>query len=131
MKNISFALTTEKIRQSVANVALGQRPMKWVTRRLGWRHLKVGERLQACEKCMGRRHGEPLVKLCVIEVVSVRRERLGDLEDKLNWNDGVDECYAEGFPATRPAQFVAFFCGSHKGCTPDTEITRIEFKYIL
>jgi hypothetical protein len=69
MRNISFSLTTAQIRDR----------SKTVTRRMGWRNLKVGERLQGCEKCMGRRNGEPLVKLAVIEVVSVRREKLNTL----------------------------------------------------
>jgi hypothetical protein len=28
-----------------------------------------------------------------------------------------------------PAEFIAFFCQSHKGCTPDTEVTRIEWRW--
>jgi hypothetical protein len=27
-----------------------------------------------------------------------------------------------------PSSFVAMFCATHRGCTPDTVITRIEFK---
>jgi hypothetical protein len=66
MKNISFSLTQRQIRER----------SKTVTRRLNWITLKAGERLQGCEKCMGRRNGEPLVKLAVIEVVSVHRQPL-------------------------------------------------------
>lgn len=111
MRNISFMLTTEQIRNRT----------KTVTRRLGWRNVKVGERLQGCVKCMGRKHGEPLVKLAVIEVVSVRRERL----NKINYV----ECILEGFPEMRPRQFVSMFV-AHTGCKASTTITRIEFKYV-
>ena len=47
---------------------------------------------------------------------------------------GFDECRKEGFgdhPSLRsPSEFVAFFCSSHKGCMPQSEITRIEFEYL-
>jgi len=47
---------------------------------------------------------------------------------------GVDECFREGFgdhPTLYfPIRFVDFFCGSHKGCTPETVVTRIEFEYV-
>lgn len=43
---------------------------------------------------------------------------------------GRVEVEREGFGVMSPAGFVTMFCGSHKGCTPDTEITRIEFQYI-
>jgi len=29
-----------------------------------------------------------------------------------------------------PAEFVAFFCSTHRGCGPDTEVTRIEWRYL-
>lgn len=112
MRLISFALTRPQV---VAQT-------KTVTRRMGWLDLKVGERLQGCEKVMGRRHGEPLIRLCVIEVVSVRRERL----DAITQADVA----AEGFPNWTPRHFVPFFCESHAKCKPSTRITRIEFRYV-
>lgn len=118
MKNISFALTTAQVRART----------KTVTRRLGWRTLKVGDRLQACEKCMGRKPGEPLVRLVVIEVEQVWREQLRRLVIAADW--GRRECSREGFPEMTPEEFVAFFCESHKKCTPETEITRIQFRYL-
>ncbi len=126
MRNISFSLTTPQFRSRT----------KTVTRRLGWLHLKAGDRLMGCEKCMGRKPGELLVRLGEIEVVSVLRERLlemtrppSHLPDK--WSAyGVEECAREGFPRMTPGEFVAFFCKSHAGCTPDTIVTRIEFKYV-
>lgn len=41
---------------------------KTVTRRLGWRFLKPGDRLTLCRKVMGRKPGEPLVRICDVEV---------------------------------------------------------------
>lgn len=35
-----------------------------------------------------------------------------------------------GFPDMTPAEFVEFFCASHAGCTPETEVNRIEFEYL-
>lgn len=122
MRLMSFSLTTQQIRSK----------MKTVTRRLKWLHLKAGDRIQACEKCMGRKKGEPLMRLCVIEVVSVRREALG----RMIWDTpyGLTECELEGFaqhPTLRfPSCFVPFFCESHKGCTPATTVSRIEFRYV-
>jgi hypothetical protein len=33
-------------------------------------------------------------------------------------------------PNMTPGEFVAMFCATHKGCTPETEVTRIEFEYV-
>lgn len=95
---------------------------KTVTRRMGWRTLQPGTRLTLCRKVMGRRKGEPLVRLVDVEVVAVRRERLDTIT--------ADDVAAEGFPDMTPEQFVAFFCGSHTGCTPESEVTRIEWRYL-
>jgi len=54
---------------------------KTVTRRLGWRFLKPGDRLTLCRKVMGRKHGEPLERIAEVEVVSVRREPLFAMTD--------------------------------------------------
>lgn len=95
---------------------------KTVTRRLGWLNLKPGDRLTLCRKVMGRKKGEPLVRLVDVEVVAVRREPLDAITD--------DEVRREGFPGWTPAQFIEFFCSTHKGCHPDTDVTRIEWRYI-
>jgi hypothetical protein len=95
---------------------------KTVTRRLGWRMVKPGDRLQLCRKVMGRRKGDPLVRLALVEVVDVNRQRL----DSLTWAD-VER---EGFPGQSPDWFVTFFCNTHRGCTPETEVTRIEWRYL-
>lgn len=152
MRNISAALTKEQFRQSVELVRAGKEPVKDVTRRLGWENLKVGERLQVCEKCQGLKKGESPVQICVIEVVGVRREKLNWMLSSFGY--GNLEVWREGFRAVSefgmetvekhfgavlypanarptPKQFVKFFCVTHKGCRPGTKITRIEFKYVL
>jgi hypothetical protein len=154
MRNLSASLTKDQIRQSVENVRKGLAPVKDVTRRVGWLNLKVGERLQVCEKCQGLKHGESLVRICVIEVVSARREQLARLIMEPQY--GAQEVMREGFslcmqfgreflertfgpdtgtmigdaPPT-PNLFVKFFCDTHKGCTLVSEVTRIEFKYVV
>jgi len=129
MRNISFSLTTDQIRNR----------SKTVTRRMNWLKLKAEDRLQACVKCMGLKPGEKLQKLAVIEVVSVRREKLNTLlgvpqsevaGDFYTPSEARDEINAEGFPLLTAAEFVKFFCASHKGCTPETDVTRIEFRYV-
>jgi hypothetical protein len=114
MRNISFQLTTDQIRNRT----------KTVTRRLGWLKLKAGDLLQGCVKCQGLRPGEKIEKLAVIEVVSVRREPL----ESILFADG-GETAREGFPMMGRVEFVKFFCDEMK-CEPETEVTRIEFKYL-
>lgn len=132
MRNISFSLTTAQV---IAR-------SKTVTRRQGWENLKPGELLQGCEKCMGRRHGEPLIRLAVIEIVSVVREPLSRLladpyggrkhtqSERRFTEYAHEEMTREGFPGKSPLWFVEMFCNAHKGCTPSTIITRIEFRYV-
>jgi len=122
MRNISFMLTKEQIRDRT----------KTVTRRLGWTKLKPGEMLRGVEKGMGLKAGEKVRPLATIRVVSVRAEPLSAMITDPDY--GFDECAREGFgdhPSLQwPSEFVRFFCGSHRGCTPDTIITRIEFEYV-
>jgi hypothetical protein len=95
---------------------------KTVTRRMGWLSLKPGTELTLCRKCMGLKPGESVVRIVSVEVVSARREPLNAITQ--------DEVIAEGFPDMTPAEFIAFFCNSHKGCTPDSIVTRIEWRYL-
>ncbi len=122
MRNMSFSLTTAQVRAGT----------KTVTRRLGWLYLKPGDRLMACVKCMGRKPGEPLERIREIEIVSTRRELLGLMNKDSRY--GFAECIKEGFPfpsvLSYPSQFVEFFCNSHGKCTPETVVTRIEFRYL-
>ncbi len=121
MRNISFSLTTQQIRDRT----------KDVTRRLNWLTLTPGQLLQGCKKCMGLKPGEQIEKIAVIRVVSVSREPLRRLLDDLDY--GFKELEREGFaddPALCwPSAWVPWFCASHKGCAPDTLVTRIEFAY--
>ncbi|MGX1805167.1 hypothetical protein ACWIGI_05585 [Nocardia sp. NPDC055321] len=95
---------------------------KSVTRRMGWLHLAAGDRVTLCRKVMGRRRGEPLVRIVEVQIVAVGREPLNQITST--------EVSAEGFPEMSPAEFVAFFCRTHKGCTPDSIVTRIEWRYL-
>jgi hypothetical protein len=110
---------------------------KTVTRRLGWRFLRPGDRLTLCRKVMGRRRPdgtvEPLVRLADVEVVSVRRERLWDITDEDIAREGVpvdlfDEWRVDtGLPT--PEAWVRWFAYA-MGCRPDDEVTRIEWRYL-
>lgn len=119
MRNISFMLTTK---QFIAGT-------KTVTRRNGWTFLKAGDVLCAVEKSQGLGKGGKIKRLGRIRVIDVRREPLRKMTDYPDY--GRIECMREGFPPphakSNPAEFVAFFCKSHKGVTPETVITRIEF----
>ena len=107
------------------SVALTERAVverrKTVTRRLGWAHAEPGMPLTLCRKVMGRKAGEPLVRLAEVEIVSVRRERLDAITD--------DEVAREGFQTASAEWFVDFFTEEMK-CAPDTEVTRIEWRYL-
>jgi hypothetical protein len=109
---MSVSLTEPQVRARV----------KTVTRRLGWLMLRPGDHLILCRKVMGRRAGEPLVKIVAVEVASVRREPLQAITQ--------DDVAAEGFPQWTPQEFVAFFCGTHRGASPATEVTRIQWSYL-
>lgn len=115
MRSISFALTIDQIVNGT----------KDVTRRLGWKNLKPGDRLQAVDKAMGFPKGSKAKDhqrvLGIVEVVSVRRERLDLITS--------DEVRREGFPGKPPVWFVQMFSTSMR-CAPDTEVTRIEFRMV-
>ena len=114
MRNISFALTTQQFLDGT----------KTVTRRLGWQNLRPGDRLMACEKCMGLKKGEQVTKLGEIRVLGVDREPLKRIVDY-----GQIECEREGFPGLSPQQFMAMFANRMK-CTGDTWVTRIRFERV-
>jgi len=139
---MSFAKTTHQVIDR----------SKTVTRRTGWKFLTPGARLWACEKTMGLQKGEKVRRLCLIEVVSVRRERLDAILDYDETcpecggtgtaPDGVFFCQScngdavknsdaarEGFPQMSGKRFIEFFC-YELGCLPGTEVTRIEFRYV-
>lgn len=115
MRMMSFSLTERQLLDGT----------KTVTRRTGWQNLRPGDRLLAVRKAMGLKKGEKIQALCEIEIVSVRREVLGDMEDH--------DCAAEGFPHLTAAKFIDMF--TSKVQTPsipalDVEVTRIEFRKV-
>jgi hypothetical protein len=96
---ISVALTEDAVRDR----------RKTVTRRLGWLMLKPGDHLTLCRKVMERRKDEPLIRICEVEVVDLRRERLSAITD--------DDVEREGFDIDEwvASDFVEFFC-EHMNC---------------
>ena len=105
---------------------------KTVTRRKGWTFLKPGDRLTLCRKVMGRKPGEPLERICDVEVVSVRREPLCAVAGPYRQNGGDvewPELIAEGFPDIGPGEFMrTYFRPQGIGATDD--VTRIEWRYV-
>lgn len=116
---------------------------KTVTRRLGWwtnkhgrRLLQPGDQLTLCRKVQGRRRKdgtvEPLVRLCTVEVVSVRRELVRDITDSDIIAEGVDPARFEatdddtGQPPTW--EWTRWFC-AEQNCHPGDIVTRIEWRY--
>lgn len=117
MRNISFSLTAEQIRNRT----------KTVTRRLGWEDLKPGTFLQPVVKGQGLKKGEHVETIGgPIEIVDVRRERLSRLLVTDVYTRA--EVVAEGFPELSEEQFVRMFC-EHNDCRPGTWVTRIAFTY--
>jgi hypothetical protein len=57
-----------------------------------------------------------------VEVVSVWREPLSVI--------AAEDVAAEGFPDWTPAELVEFLCRTRAGCNRDTEVTRIEWRYL-
>ncbi|MEW2484144.1 hypothetical protein AB0876_31620 [Mycobacterium sp. NPDC049093] len=108
---MSVALTTDAVR----------RRQKSVTRRVGWQMLRPGDQLTLCPKVRGRRPGEQLDRIVTVDVVSVRREPLNTISPA--------DVTAEGFPDMTPAQFIDFFCSTHRGVSANSQITRIEWAY--
>ncbi len=96
---------------------------KTVTRRLGWLFAQPGDRVTLCRKVMGRKAGEPLVRLAEVQLVSVRRERL--------WTIALDplEVEREGFAGWTTGQFLDFF-RTHMRVGLQDWITRIEWRYL-
>lgn len=120
-RNISFAYTKRQFEERT----------KTVTRRMGWLNLKAGDILWGVEKAMGLKPGETIKRLGMIKVVNVRREPLRAMIDDREY--GFEECGKEGFlqphHLAEPGNFIQFFCATHKDCTPDSTVTRIEYEY--
>lgn len=107
---------------------------KTVTRRKGWLFLKPGDRLTLCRKVMGRKPGEPLVRICEVEVISVLREPLCAVAGPyVTAPDGTTfwpEMVAEGFPDMEPGEFMQRFFKDPQGIGAMDDVTRIEWRYM-
>lgn len=90
MRNISFMLTTDQIKERT----------KTVTRRTGWAKLVPGQLLRGVEKGMGLKAGETVKELAIIRVVSVRPEPLNAMINDLDY--GFAECEKRGLAITPP-----------------------------
>jgi len=121
-RNMSFALTTEQFKART----------KSVTRRSGWLHAKAGDIVCGVLKSQGLKPGEKIERLGGILLTDVRREPLRRLTDDLDYGfaETTREGFPEGHPLHWPSEFVTFFCDSHKGCEPDSPVTRIEYGYL-
>lgn len=120
MRNMSFSLTTRQVLNR----------SKTVTRRMGWKFLKPGDRIRAVKKAMGLKKGEKVEQLAVIEVVRVSFERL----DHMRYAEPEQaraELQAEGV-ADRCESWNEFLIRYFwpQGAKPDDVATRIEFKYV-
>lgn len=112
MRNMSFAMTTEQVRNRT----------KDVTRRFGWWFLKPGDVVQPVIKGMGLKKGEKIKKIGgPIRIVSTRREQLHHME--------CGECVREGFPEMNESEFVSMLM-KHYRCNPSSYVNRIEFEYL-
>jgi hypothetical protein len=110
-RNMSFAMTTEQVKQK----------QKTVTRRFGWFFLKPGDEIRAVEKAMGLRKGEKIKPICMIRVVSTRKEPLNSIS--------AADVEREGFPGWTPEQFIGMLV-DHYRVQRGAMINRIEFEYI-
>jgi hypothetical protein len=118
MRNMSFALTKRQYRER----------SKTVTRRTGWSKIKPGDFFAGVEKGQGLKKGESVVVMGYNKCECARWEPLRRMIDDPEY--GRREVIREGFPEMTPDQFVKFFCETHKGCTPETLVNRIEFSYL-
>jgi len=110
-RNMSFMLTKDQV----------YKKEKTVTRRLGWKFLKPGDVVIACEKCQGLKKGETIRRIYPIRIIGTEWIPLMDIDQ--------DDCIREGFPNMSPWEFVGMFC-REMNCTPSTEVNRIEFEYL-
>lgn len=108
---MSFAMTTNQFKNKT----------KTVTRRFGWDFLKHGDVVCGVEKGMGLKKGEKIKRLGLIKIISIRKERLCDMDDS--------DCVKEGFPDLDADSFIDMLC-DHYDCLDFAELNRIEFEYL-
>lgn len=116
-RNISFSLTTRQFRERT----------KTVTRRNGWKNLKPGTVLCGCEKCMGLKPGQKIVRLGLIRVLEATQEPLRALIDFPVY--GRQEAILEGFPEMSGEDFARMYI-RHQGGDLETKRTRIRYEYL-
>ena len=110
-RNMSFFLTTDQVRNQT----------KTVTRRNGWKFLKVGDIINACEKCQGLKKDEKVVKICQIRITKVGFEPLNSMPKS--------DLAKEGFPQFSLQDFFDMYT-RHNKCSEDHLVNRIEFEYV-
>ena len=111
---MSFSMTTPQMYAGT----------KFVTRRWGWKFLKVGDQVMAVEKAMGLKKGEQIKRIRPIQVASVIREPLGRLR-RYDPELQERELRLEGFPDHTVDQFIQLLCKD--GHRETDHITRILF----
>lgn len=116
---MSVALTEPQVRAEIKTVT--RRAGWWLTKR-GQRMVVPGDHLQLVRKAMGLRPGEAMVHVRRVRVTSVTREQLNTITPA--------EVLLEGLAPMTPAEFVEFFCATHKGIRPTSMVTRIEWVYV-
>jgi hypothetical protein len=122
MRLMSFRLTTDQFLNGT----------KDVTRRLGWRNLKIGEHFMAVKQAQGLRKGEKVKQLGECVCLSNIPEPLFEVVRNPRRPPTPEtrrEMDREGFPDLSAYQFVEMFCKEMK-CTSYTIVNRIEFKRI-
>jgi hypothetical protein len=117
MRHMSFALTVEPMK----------RHEKGCTRRYGWDDIKVGELIQAVERCQGLKKGEHVKKLDIIRVTAERWEPLTQMVEFPEY--GKAEVILEGFPTMSPSEFV-LMVAKHNKKEPYQMVHRIQFEYV-
>lgn len=117
MPNMSFGLTRPQFEDET----------KTVTRRNGWKNIKIGVIHNGVDRVMGFKRDEHPVILHQFIPVSSRWEPLRRMIDDPEY--GRHEVIKEGFPDWTPLQFVEFYC-KHNRCKPETLVNRIEFKHV-
>lgn len=137
---MSVAYTEQQVRDRIKDVT---RRANWWEDRNGRRLVLPGQRLTLARKVMGRKKGEPIVRVAEVEVVDVRREPLSWLTDpdipamyqgpdgQPRWTTyGVSEVAREGFPDMDPAEFIRRYFTEAQGIPADATVTRIEWRYV-
>lgn len=107
MKRWAFSKTISQMRDR----------SKTVTRRRHRNLTEPGTRILAIEKGMGLPKGAKHVPIGVIEVVSSRWERLGDITP--------EDIEREGFPGMSREDFFRLFDGD-----PHEPVVRVEFRHV-